>query len=63
MEVIHAGLECGILSGKVPDLDCISIGPDLENVHTVNERMSISSTQNVWNFILALLEEAAQEAE
>ena len=63
VEVIHAGLECGILSGKVPDLDCISIGPDLENVHTVNERMSISSTQNVWNFILALLEEAAQEAE
>jgi dipeptidase D len=61
--MIHAGLECGILAGKLEGLDCLSAGPDLENVHTVNERMSISSTQNVWNFILALLEEAAQEAE
>ena len=63
VEVIHAGLECGILSGKLPDLDCISIGPNLENVHTVNERMSISSAQNVWNYVLALLEEAAREAD
>lgn len=63
VEVIHAGLECGILSGKLPELDCISIGPDLENVHTVNERMSISSARNVWNFVLALLEEAALDAE
>lgn len=59
VEVIHAGLECGILSGKVDGLDCISTGPNLENVHTVKERMSISSVERVWNFVLALLNEAA----
>lgn len=58
VEVIHAGLECGILSGKVEGLDCISAGPDLENVHTAAERMSISSVERVWTFVLALLAEA-----
>lgn len=63
VEVIHAGLECGVLSGKLPGLDCLSTGPDLENVHTVNERMSISSAENVWNFVVALLKEAALTVE
>ena len=62
IEVIHAGLECGILSGKKPDLDCLSIGPDLENVHTIRERMSISSVKNVWAYLLLLLSEAAAES-
>ena len=55
VEVIHAGLECGILAGKLEGLDCLSAGPDLENVHTVRERMKISSVENVWTFVLALL--------
>ena len=59
VDVIHAGLECGILAGKLEGLDCISTGPDLENVHTVRERMKISSVENVWTFVLALLKEAA----
>ncbi len=59
VNVIHAGLECGILAGKLEGLDCISTGPDLENVHTVRERMKISSVENVWTFVLALLKEAA----
>ena len=59
VEVIHAGLECGILAGKLEGLDCLSAGPDLENVHTVRERMKISSVENVWTFVLALLKEAA----
>ena len=59
VEVIHAGLECGILSGKLEGLDCISTGPDLENVHTVRERMKISSVESVWTFVLELLREAA----
>ena len=59
VEVIHAGLECGILAGKLEGLDCLSTGPDLENVHTVRERMKISSVENVWTFVLALLKEAA----
>ena len=62
VEVIHAGLECGILSGKIPGLDCISAGPDMQNVHTPRERVRRSSVKNVWNFVLALLEKAAERA-
>ncbi len=44
----HASLECGILSGKMPDLDCVSIGPDVINVHTPRERLRIASTWRTW---------------
>ena len=60
VEIIHAGLECGILAGKLDGLDCISTGPDLENVHTVRERMRISSVANVWTFVLQLLKAAGE---
>ena len=50
---IHAGLECGILSEKIPGLDCISIGPNLKEIHTIKERASISSIARVWEFIKA----------
>lgn len=56
MEAIHAGLECGILSGKIEDLDCISFGPENLDIHTPQERLSISSTERVWNLITTLLE-------
>lgn len=52
---IHAGLECGILSEKIPGLDCISIGPNLKEIHTIKERASISSVARVWEFIKAVL--------
>lgn len=52
---IHAGLECGILSEKIEGLDCISIGPDLKEIHTIKERASISSIARVWEFIKAVL--------
>lgn len=55
LEAIHAGLECGILAGKIADLDCVSIGPDLENVHTAQERMSIASVERVWSFLVKVL--------
>ena len=61
VEIIHAGLECGILAGKLDGLDCISTGPDLENVHTVRERMRLSSVANVWTFVLQLLKAAGEE--
>lgn len=54
--VIHAGLECGILSEKIEGLDCVSIGPEMQDVHTPRERLSISSTQRVWKYLLKLLE-------
>ena len=58
ISAIHAGLECGILAAKIPDMDCVSIGPDLEKVHTPGERMSISSLGRVWTFVRELLKES-----
>ncbi len=55
MQAIHAGLECGILAGKIADLDCVSIGPDLSDVHTAKERMDIASAERVWNYLLTVL--------
>ena len=55
IEAIHAGVECGLLAGKLPGLDCVSIGPDLMEIHTPRERMSISSVQRVWAFLLEVL--------
>lgn len=52
---LHAGLECGILSGKMPDLDCISFGPDLTNIHTPRERLHIASTARTWRLTLETL--------
>ena len=53
---IHAGLECGIFSGKLPGLDCISFGPNLYDIHTTEERMEVASVQRTWEFILKVLE-------
>lgn len=58
IQAIHAGLECGILSGKLPGLDCISFGPDNFDIHTPQERLSISSTERVWNLIVEFLKRA-----
>lgn len=57
IEVIHAGLECGILSSKIEGLDCISMGPNMYDVHTPDERISISSIARVWEFLKAVLAE------
>lgn len=56
IDAIHAGLECGLLKEKMQDVDMISFGPNLYDVHTPSERMSISSVEKVWNFIVKLLE-------
>ena len=55
---IHAGLECGIFSSKIDNLDCIAIGPDLFDVHTVNEKLSISSTERLYKLLLKILEKS-----
>ena len=60
LQAIHAGLECGILAGKLPGLDCVSIGPDLFDVHTAQESMSIASVKRVWEYLLAILTRAAR---
>ena len=53
---IHAGLECGIFYDKMPDLDCVSIGPNIYDVHSPNEHLSISSTERMWKYLLKVLE-------
>lgn len=56
IEAIHAGLECGIFQSKIPGLDCVSIGPDMQDIHTTRETLSIPSVQRVWKFLLKVLE-------
>ena len=55
IEAIHAGLECGIFAEKLEGIDMISIGPNLFDVHTPDEKLSISSTKKVWEFLKLLL--------
>ncbi len=52
---IHAGLECGLLSDKLPGLDCVSIGPQMHDIHTSREKLEIASTERTWKFLLAVL--------
>ena len=55
--IIHAGLECGIFSEKIEGLDCVSIGPNNYDIHTTEERLSLSSLERVWEFLLNVLKE------
>lgn len=57
IETIHAGLECGLLTGKKPELDCVSFGPLMYDIHSVNERLSIESTGIIWKILLEILKE------
>lgn len=52
---IHAGLECGLFAEKFGDMDAISFGPNLYDVHTPNESMSISSVQRTWKLLIEAL--------
>ena len=54
---IHAGVECGLFKEKLGDLDMISFGPDLYDVHTPNEHMSISSVERCYEYLLEVLKE------
>lgn len=52
---IHAGLECGLLAEKMPGLDCVSIGPQMHDIHTSREKLDIASTARTWRFLLEVL--------
>lgn len=56
VEAIHAGLECGILLEKKPELDAVSFGPDIFDIHTTKERLSISSVERMWRYLVAVVE-------
>ena len=53
--VIHAGLECGIFASLKPQLDMVSFGPQMENVHSVNEFLDIASADRTYNVLKTLL--------
>lgn len=55
---IHAGLECGILAEKLPGLDCVSIGPDITDIHSPAERLHIESFRRTWEFVKEILKES-----
>jgi len=59
LKAIHAGLECGLLIEKIPDMDVASIGPQIENAHSPEEKVQISSVQKFYKHLAALLEELA----
>ena len=53
---IHAGLECGLLGGKYPDMDMISFGPTLQSPHSPDERANIPSCKKFFDYLVAALE-------
>ncbi|MCD8089652.1 MAG: aminoacyl-histidine dipeptidase [Clostridiales bacterium] len=60
VDIIHAGLECGLLGGKCPDLDMISMGPDIMDIHSPDERLSISSTERTYKLLTEILKTLAE---
>lgn len=57
IQALHAGLECGIMAAKISGLDCVSFGPNIYDIHTTEERLSISSTYRMWNYLLEILKQ------
>ncbi len=55
VEAIHAGLECGLFGEKIKDLDCISLGPQMHDIHTSREKLDIASTERTWKLLLEVL--------
>lgn len=55
VQACHAGLECGIIGEKYPSMDMISFGPTIKGAHSPKERVSISSVQKFWDFLLEIL--------
>lgn len=55
IEVLHGGVECGMLADKLPGLDAVAMGPEVSQIHTPRERMYISSVQRTWNLVVETL--------
>ncbi len=55
IQAIHAGLECGLLSDKLPGLDCVSFGPEMADIHTSREKLNIASVGRMWKYLLEIL--------
>lgn len=61
VQVIHAGLECGVIGAKYPQMDMVSFGPTMRSPHTPNERCHIPSVEKYWQFVLATLEQTPKK--
>ena len=55
LDVIHAGVECGLFMDKMKDLDCVSYGPQMYDIHTPNEQLHVDSVQRTWEYTLEIL--------
>ena len=55
VEIIHAGLECGVISSHVPDMDMISIGPDMRDIHSPDEALDLDSVEDFWELLTDLI--------
>ncbi len=55
VQAIHAGLECGLFDDKLPGMDMVSIGPDMKDIHTTQERLSIASVERTWQLLCAVV--------
>lgn len=55
LDVIHAGVECGLFMDKMEGLDCVSYGPQMYDIHTPNERLHVDSVQRTWEYTLEIL--------
>ena len=51
------GVECGIFAGKIPELDCVSFGPDMKDIHTPKESMDVESVKRTWEYLLEILKQ------
>ena len=58
VEAVHAGIECGLFADSIQDLDCVSIGPDMGDVHTPREHLSISSSARTYQLLCKVLQES-----
>ena len=55
VEALHAGVECGLFVDKLPGLDCVSFGPDMDDIHTTKESMNVDSVRRTWKYVLEIL--------
>ena len=60
IEMIHAGLECGLFYEKLSGLDCVSFGPNMKAIHTTEERLSISSVERTYQYLCRVLEQLSK---
>lgn len=56
VEAIHAGLECGLISEKIPGIDIVALGPDMKDIHTPEEKLKVESTKRVFDYVVNVLE-------